>query len=107
MLAAVGQHLGETCPFLRTVVLAAKFPLAVAPAAVGDHRREALIDAAGVDCYRAAKARSGDADAGAIDRGMLRQEGERVAGILDLVKADHPAALALAVAAPAHVEAQR
>ena len=33
VLATVRQHLGKTRPFLRTFVLAAKFPLAVTPAA--------------------------------------------------------------------------
>src|SRR5215469_5883016 len=43
---------------------------------------------------------------GGIGRGMLGEEGERVARVLDLLQADHAAEFALAVAAAAHVEAQ-
>src|SRR5262249_6190680 len=41
------------------------------------------------------------------DRRMLRQEAQRAAGILDLFEANHTAMFALAIAAAAHVEAQR
>ena len=56
-------------------VLAAELALAVAPAAVGDHRGDARVDAAGVDRDRGAEARADDADALGIDRGMLGEEG--------------------------------
>src|SRR5262249_16330420 len=84
-------------------------PLAItprAPAAVGNARGDALIDAAGIDRNRAAEARSDQADAGGIDRGMLGEKGERVARVLDLLEADHAAELAFALAAAAHVETQ-
>ncbi len=106
MLAALFEHIGEARPFLGTLVLAAELALAVAPAAVGDDRRDALVDAAGIDGNRAAEARSDHADARGIDRGMPGEEGERAAGVLDLVEADHATEFALALAAAAHVEAQ-
>ena len=52
-------------------VLAAELALAVAPAAVGDHRRDALVDAAGIDRDRGAEARADHADAVAVDRRCL------------------------------------
>ena len=88
-------------------MLAAEFALAVAPAAVGDHRGEARIDAAGIDRDRAAEARADGADAVGIDGGMLAEKVERIAQILDLLEADDAAELAFALAAAAHVEAQR
>src|SRR5260370_1039680 len=67
---------------------------------------DALIDAAGIDRDRAAETRSDEADARGIDGGVLGEEGERVARVLDLLQADHAAEFALAVAAAAHVETQ-
>ena len=87
-------------------MLAAELALAVAPAAVGDDRGDALVDTTGVDCDRPAEARADEADALRIDRGMLRQERQCAARILDLFETDDAAEFALAVAAAAHVEAQ-
>src|SRR5262245_14155730 len=106
VLAAFLEHVGEARPFLRALVLAAELALAVAPTAVGDHRRDALVDAAGIDGDRTAEARADDADAFRIDRRMLGEEAQRAARILDLLEADHPPELAFALAATAHVEAQ-
>src|SRR5438094_37208 len=105
VFAAFIQHFGEARPRLRALVLAAELALAVAPAAVGDDRGDALVDTTGVDCDRPAEARADEADALRIDRGMLRQERQRAARILDLFKTDDAAEFALAVAAAAHVEA--
>src|SRR5579863_9230648 len=88
-------------------MLAAKFALAVAPAAVGDHRRNARIGAAGIDRDRAAEARADNADAAGIDGGMTAEEIKRVAQVLDLFEADDAPKLAFALAAAAHIEAQR
>ena len=88
-------------------MLAAEFAFAVAPAAVGDDRGEARIGAAGIDRDRAAEARPDGADAVGIDRGMRGEKVERIAQILDLFETDDAAELALALAAAAHVEAQR
>ena len=88
-------------------MLAAEFALAVAPAAVGDHRGDARVGAAGIDRDRAAETRADDADAVGIDGRMMAEKIERVAEILDLLEADDAAELALALAAAAHVEAQR
>src|SRR5262245_45408460 len=106
MLSALLEHVGEARPFLRALVLAAELALAVAPAAVGNDRRHALVDPAGIDRDRATEARADDADALGIDRRMLGEEAERAARILDLLEADHSPELALALAAAAHVEAQ-
>src|SRR5438270_8814538 len=106
VLAAFFQHLGEARPRLWALVLPAKLALAVAPAAVGDDRGDALVDATGVDCDRPAEARADEADALRIDRGMLRQERQRAVRILDLFKTDDAAEFALDVGAAAHVEAQ-
>src|SRR5262245_44050833 len=107
MHAPLLQHLRKAPPFLRALMLAPEFALAITPAAVRDDSRNALIDAAGIDRDRAAKARADDRDALGIDRGMAREEGQRVARVLDLLEADHPAELALAVAAAPHAETQR
>src|SRR5262245_3198197 len=106
MLAALLEHVGEARPFLRALVLAAELALAVAPAAVGNDRRHALVDPAGIDRDRATEARADDADALGIDRRMLGEEAERAARVLDLLEADHSPELAFALAAAAHVEAQ-
>src|SRR5262249_13672483 len=106
VLAALLEHAGEARPFLRSLVLAAELALAVAPAAVGDDRGDALVDAAGIDRDCAAEARADQADAGGIDRRMLGEEAERAPGVLDLLETDHAAEFALGLAAPAHVEAQ-
>src|SRR5208282_2439836 len=65
------------------------------------------VGAAGIDADGAAEARADHRDAIGIDGGMLAEEIERTAGILDLFEADDAAELALALAAAAHVEAQR
>ena len=88
-------------------MLAAEFALAVTPAAVGDDRGDARVGAAGIDRGRAAEARADDADAAGIDGGMAGEERQRIAQVLDLFEADDAAEFALAVAAAAHVEAQR
>src|SRR5262249_59136762 len=105
-VAALREYGGDRRPLRRALVLAAKLALAVAPAAVGYDRADASIDAAGIDRHRAAEARSDEADALGIDRGVPGEEGQRVARVLDLLQADHAAEFALAVAAAAHVEAQ-
>src|SRR5262249_22652020 len=110
VLAAVAapslQHFGDARPSPRALVLARELAHAIAPAAVRDHRRDALVDAAGIDRDRAAEARADHRDALPINGRMLREEAERIAGILDLLQADHAAELALAVAATAHAETQ-
>ncbi len=88
-------------------MLAAEFALAVAPAAVGDDRGEAFVDAAGINRDRAAEARADDADALRIDVGMAGEKRHRARGVLDLFETDDAPELALALAAAAHVEAQR
>src|SRR5215475_12828331 len=107
MGAALLQHPGEARPLVLALVLSAEFALAVAPAAVRDHCGDAFVDTAGIDRDRAAEARSHQRNAIRIDRRMLRQEGERVSGVLDLLETDHAPELALAVAAAAHAETQR
>ena len=88
-------------------MLAAEFALAVAPAAVGDHRGDARVGAAGIDADGAAETGTDDGDAVGIDIGVMAEEIERIAGVLDLFETDDAAELALALAAAAHVEAQR
>src|SRR6202034_2225941 len=88
-------------------MLAAEFALAMAPAAVRDHGGDARIGAAGIDADRAAETRADHADAVGIDSGMLGQEIERIAGVLDLFEADDSSELAFALTAAAHVEAER
>src|SRR5262249_35719831 len=89
------------------LVLPAELALAVAPAAVRDHGGDALVDPPGIDADRAAEARADERDARAVDGRMLSEIRQRTAGILDLLQADHASVLARAVAAAAHVEAQR
>src|SRR5262249_57562872 len=74
MRTALLQHLGEARPFLRALVLTAKLALAITPATVRDDGRHALVDAAGVDRDRAAKARADDRDALGIDSRMACEE---------------------------------
>ena len=88
-------------------MLAAEFAFAVAPAAIGDDCRDARIGAARIDANRAAEARTNHADAVGIDVAVLGQKIERVAGILNLFEADDAPEFTLALAAAAHVEAQR
>src|SRR5580704_14664519 len=88
-------------------MLAAEFAFAVTPAAVRDDACHARIDAAGINADRTAKTRSDDADAIRIDRRMLGQEVQRIAGVFDLLETDHAAELAFAFAAAAHVKSQR
>src|SRR6516164_395892 len=106
MLAPFLEHVRKARPLLRTFVLATEFAFAIAPAAVGDDRSHALVDAGGIDRDRTAEARADNGDARGINIGLARQEGQRIAGILDLLEADHAARLAFALSAPAHVEAQ-
>src|SRR5262249_60863222 len=105
--AALFQHCGELGPGFRRAVLAAKFAFAVAPAAVRNHGGEARISAAGVDGDRATEARTDCAYAVRIDRRMGSEKIERIAEILNLFEADDAAEFALALAAAAHIEAQR
>src|SRR5207237_7122587 len=95
VFAAFFQHFGEARPRLRALVLAAELALAVAPAAVGDDRGDALVDTTGVDCDRPAEARADEADALRIDRGMLGEKGECIARVLDLLETNHWAKFAL------------
>src|SRR5262245_18394955 len=106
MGAALLQHPGEAHPFLRALVLAAELALPVAPATVRDYRGDALIDAARIDRDGAAEARADHRDALGISGRMLGEPGQRVAGVIDLLEADHAAGFALAIAAAAHAEAQ-
>ena len=107
IVAALFEHFGELRPGFRRRMLAAEFAFAVAPAAIRDHGGDARVGAAGIDADRAAKARADHADTVRIDGRMLGQEIERVAGVLDLFEADDSAEVAFALAAAAHVEAQR
>src|SRR5579884_2626692 len=88
VFAAFLEHLGELGPRLRGRMLAAKFALAMSPAAVGNDGGDARVGAAGIDADRTAEARADYADAVRIDRRMLGQKFQRIAGILDLFEAD-------------------
>ena len=104
---ALRQHVGELLPGRLARMLAAEFPLAVAPAARRDRRGDALVDAADIDRDGGAEARADHADAVALDVRILGEEGQRVARRLHLLEADQVAARAFALAAARHVEAQR
>ena len=88
-------------------MLAAEFTFAVAPASVGYDGGNALVDAGGVDRDRAAEAGTDRRDTLGRDRRVPRQERERVTRIFHLFEANHSSVLAFALAAAAHVEAQR
>src|SRR5262245_63343965 len=88
-------------------MLLAELLLAVAPAPGRDARGDPVIGARRVDSDRGPEARADHADALGIDLGPCRQEAERALRVLDLLEADHASARALALAAAAHVEAQR
>ena len=88
-------------------MLALELALAVAPTAVGDDGGDARVGAAGIDADRAAEARTDHADAVGVDVAVLGEKIKRVAGVLDLLEADDAAEFTLALAAAAHVEAQR
>src|SRR4051812_43887896 len=107
MLAAFLEHVGETRPLLRALVLPPELALAVAPAAIGHDRGNPLIHARGIDRDRTAEARSDDGNARRVDARLPRQKGQRAAGVLDLLEADHASRLAFALAAAPHVKAER
>ena len=65
---ALRQHVGELLPGCLARMLAAEFPLAVAPAARRDRRGHALVDAADIDRDGGAEARADHADAVAARR---------------------------------------
>src|SRR5256885_15498783 len=77
------------------------------PAAGRDRRCDTVVDAADIDRDRSAEARADHADAVARDVRMLGEERQPVARGLHLLQADQVAALAFAIAAARHVEAQR
>src|SRR4029077_8465780 len=93
-------------PGFRRRMLAAEFAFAVAPAAVRDHGGDARVGPAAMAPAGAAEDGADHADAVRVDGGMMAEKIERVAGVLDLLEADDPAELALALAAAAHVETQ-
>ena len=88
-------------------MLLAEFLGAVAPAAGSDAGGDARLDARGVHRDRRAKALAIDRDAILDDLGARLQIAQGVARVLHLLEADHSPALTLALAAAAHVEAQR
>src|SRR5262249_18382980 len=107
MRAAPPPHPCKTRPLFPTFLLTPEPALPLPPPPLRDRRGAAPAPPAGIDGHRAAEARAHERDAFGVDRWMLRQPCERVAGILDLLEADHPAELALAVTTAAHAEAQR
>src|SRR5262249_3470310 len=84
-----------------------KLGSAVAPTARGNDRGNPLIDAAGIHRYGRAEAVAGAGDAVRIHLGTRHQEGHGAPGVLDLLHADDVSARALALAATAHIEAER
>ncbi len=63
--------------------------------------------ASGVDRDRAAKAGADHRDTLGRDRRVPRQERERITRVFHLFEANDPCVLAFALAAAAHIEAQR
>src|SRR6185503_2109046 len=88
-------------------VLAAKLALAVPPPARGDHAGNAFIDAGRVDRNGGAEAVTDHTDPLRIDLLASRDERQRVLGVDHLIEAADLPALALALAATAHVDAER
>src|SRR5689334_8559763 len=99
MLAPVLEHLREARPFFGGLVLAAELALAVAPAAVGDHSRKALVDAGGVKGDGAAEAGADDRHARAVDGAVVSEKAQGIAGVFHLFQTDDAAELALALPA--------
>src|ERR1700722_9323270 len=91
--AAFFEHCREARPGFGRAMLAAEFTLAVPPAARRDDGSDARINAGCVDGNRRAKTATDQGDSLRIDLRMRGQKGERVAGIGNLLKTDHPAAL--------------
>ena len=88
-------------------MLLAEFFLAIAPAADRNAGGDALVHAGRINSHRGAETESHYADAiGAHFRTACKKR-QRAAGILDLLQTNHPPAHALAVAATAHIKAQR
>src|SRR5438105_11589336 len=88
VLAPIFQHLGEARPLLWTLMLAAELALPVTPTTIRDDSGEAIIDSGGIDGNRTAEARADHPDALGIDACLPRQEGQCIAGILDLLQTD-------------------
>ena len=107
VLAAFLEHVKKARPFLRALVLAAELALAIPPAAIRNNRRQPRIDAARIDGDGAAKARSDRANARRVNAVLLREKGQRVAGVLDLLEADDATELAFALPAAAHIKGER
>src|SRR5262245_22237855 len=103
--AAALEHLGEALPGLRRLVLLAELLRPVAPAARGDAGRQALLHPGSVDRDRRAEAVADHADTPYFR--SFQEKVERGARVLDLLQTDRAAARAFALAAAAHVEAQR
>src|SRR5690606_24872565 len=95
------EHVGELLPRLRPWMLAAELALTVAPAAGRDHRRDALVDAPGIDGDRGADTVADHPDPRGVDFRALRQPAQRVARVGALVHAQDETAGAAAVAAAA------
>src|SRR5205085_7725671 len=87
-------------------VLLAKFLLAVSPAAGRDAGRDARLDARRVHRDCRAEALTVDRDAVFLHLVSRLEEFQRMPCVLDLLETDRAAALAFALAAAAHVEAQ-
>ena len=104
MTAAFFQHPGEFQPSFLGRMLAAEFALAMAPAAGGNHAGNPLVDAAGIDRHRCTEGRPQHADTIRINLAAGLKIGQRRLRYLDLFLADHPAKIALALAATRHVE---
>jgi hypothetical protein len=88
-------------------VLLAELLLAITPAARRDARGDPLVHTRRVDGDRGAEARTHHSDAVGIDLGPGGEKREGALRVLDLLEADHTSTNALALAAAAHVEAER
>src|SRR5262249_52016033 len=84
-----------------------KLGVAVTPTARGNDRGNPLIDAACVHRDGRAEAVAGAGDAVRIDLGARHQVSQGAPGVLDLLHADNVSARAFALAATAHIEAER
>src|SRR5262249_24289227 len=101
------EHGAEPLPGLGRLVLLAELLLAGAPAPLRDAPGGPPVGARRGPRDRGAPARADHADAIRIDLGAHREEAERALRVLDLLETDDAAARPFALAAAAHVEAER
>src|SRR5262249_39797554 len=107
LLAPALAHPVNPRPSSGALGRAANLPPAAAPAAVGDHGREAPVDAGGINGDGTTEARADDCHARALDGRMISEKAQGIAGVFDLLEADDATELALALPAAAHVECKR